>query len=137
MPEQQVCYLVPPGALLLIAILILFGIGPVAVNSAMGRTGAITKQVGIASWYGPRFHGRKTANGDVFNQNKMTAAHRTLPLGTKVEVTNVKNGKSVEVHINDRGPYVDGRVIDLSRAAAIRLGMKEGGLARVRIEVKS
>ncbi len=137
MPERQVCYLPMPGALLLIAILMVFGVGPAAVNSAVGRTAAIAEQVGIASWYGSRFHGRKTANGDVFNQNRMTAAHRTLPLGTKVEVTNVTNGKSVEVRINDRGPYVNGRVIDLSRAAAVRLGMKDVGLARVRIEVKS
>jgi rare lipoprotein A len=74
---------------------------------------------------------------EVFNQNKLTAAHRTLPLGTTVEVTNVTNGKSVEVEvkINDRGPYVNGRVIDVSRAAAIRLGIKDAGLARVQIEV--
>ncbi|MGH9894813.1 MAG: septal ring lytic transglycosylase RlpA family protein, partial [bacterium] len=82
-------------------------------------------------------HGQKTANGEVFNQNKLTAAHRTLPLGTTVEVTNVTNGKSVEVKINDRGPFVNGRVIDVSGAAAVRLGMKETGLARVQIEVQS
>ncbi len=95
------------------------------------------EQMGKASWYGPRFHGKKTANGEIYNQNELTAAHRTLPLGTEVEVTNVKNGKSVEVEINDRGPYVRGRVIDLSRAAAIELGMKERGLAVVQIEAES
>ena len=95
------------------------------------------EQTGKASWYGPGFHGKKTANGEIYNQNELTAAHRTLPLGTEVEVTNVKNGKSVEVEINDRGPYVRGRVIDLSRAAAIELGMKERGLAVVQIEAES
>jgi rare lipoprotein A len=88
---------------------------------------------GIASWYGPRFRGRKTANGEVFNQNKLTAAHRTLRLGTMVEVTNPRNGMSVDVRINDRGPYAKGRAIDLSRAAADRLGMRDAGLARVEI----
>ncbi len=95
------------------------------------------EQAGKASWYGPGFHGKKTANGELYNQNELTAAHRTLPLGTEVEVTNVKNGKSVAVAINDRGPYVRGRVIDLSRAAAIELGMKEKGLAAVQIEAES
>jgi rare lipoprotein A len=90
-------------------------------------------QTGIASWYGPRFHGRKTASGEVFDQNKMTAAHRTLPFGTRVELTHVKNGRSVEVRINDRGPYRRGRIIDVSRAAAADLGMKNAGLARVQI----
>jgi rare lipoprotein A len=92
------------------------------------------EQVGEASWYGPGFHGKKTANGEVFNQNRLTAAHRTLPLGTRAEVTNLENGKSVEVRINDRGPYVGGRVIDLSRAAARRLGIVEEGTATVKIE---
>jgi rare lipoprotein A len=94
-------------------------------------------QQGIASWYGPRFHGRRTASGEVFDQNRLTAAHRTLPLGAIVDVTNVENGRAVEVRINDRGPYVRGRVIDLSRAAAARLGMTRCGLASVRIEVKA
>ena len=95
------------------------------------------EQAGKASWYGPGFHGKKTANGEIYDQNELTAAHRTLPLGTEVEVTNVKNGKSVAVEINDRGPYVSGRVIDLSRAAAVELGMKEKGLAAVKIEAES
>lgn len=95
------------------------------------------QQTGKASWYGPGFHGKKTANGEVYNQNELTAAHRTLPLGTDVEVTNVKNGRSVAVEINDRGPYVGGRVIDLSRAAAIQLGIKEKGLATIKIEAES
>ncbi|MGH8592527.1 MAG: septal ring lytic transglycosylase RlpA family protein [Gammaproteobacteria bacterium] len=95
------------------------------------------EQLGTASWYGPGFHGKKTANGEIYDQNKLTAAHRSLPLGTEVEVTHVKNGKSVELRVNDRGPYVGGRVIDLSRAAAIELGMKEQGLAKVKIEADS
>jgi rare lipoprotein A len=90
-------------------------------------------QAGIASWYGPRFHGRKTASGEVFAQNKMTAAHRTLRFGTRVEVTHVKNGRSVEVRINDRGPYRRGRIIDVTRAAAAELGMKAAGLAMVKL----
>lgn len=95
------------------------------------------EQIGKASWYGPGFHGEQTANGEIYDQNGRTAAHRSLPLGTDVEVTNVKTGKSVELRINDRGPYVKNRVIDLSRAAAIDLGIKEKGLATVKIEADS
>lgn len=91
-------------------------------------------QVGKASWYGPGFHGRQTASGDSFDQNALTAAHRRLPLGSTVTVTNLQNGRSVTVLINDRGPFVRGRVIDLSRAAARDLGMTKAGVARVRIE---
>jgi len=90
------------------------------------------KQVGTASWYGPGFHGKKTASGKRFNQHALTAAHRHWPLGTRARVTNLKNGKAVTVTINDRGPYRGGRVIDLSRAAAQRLAMD--GTARVRVE---
>jgi rare lipoprotein A len=93
----------------------------------------VVTQTGIASWYGPRFHGRRTANGEVFNQQKMTAAHRTLRFGTRVELTHVKNGRSVEVRINDRGPYLRGRIIDVSRAAAADLGMRNAGLAMVKL----
>jgi len=94
-------------------------------------------QVGIASYYGGKFHGRKTANGERFDMNALTAAHKTLPLGTKVRVTHVRTGKSVVVRINDRGPYVKGRVIDLSRRAARELGMIHSGVAKVRVEVLS
>jgi rare lipoprotein A len=86
-------------------------------------------QAGVASWYGPGFNGRTTANGERFNTHALTAAHRTLPFGTKVRVTNKSNGRSVVVRINDRGPYVGGRVIDLSNASARALGMS--GLAKV------
>ncbi len=87
---------------------------------------------GTASWYGPGFHGRKTASGQRFNQNAMTAAHRTLPFGTRVRVTNHGTGRSVVVTINDRGPFHGGRVIDLSKASAAAIGM--GGTARVTLE---
>jgi rare lipoprotein A len=88
-------------------------------------------QVGKASWYGPGFHGKKTASGQVFNQHALTAAHPHLPLGSRVRVTNLKNGKEVEVTINDRGPHKAGRIIDLSRAAAKKIAM--GGLAKVKV----
>ena len=89
---------------------------------------------GKASWYGPGFRGRKTASGEIFDDSKLTAAHKTLPLGTMAKVTNLSNGKSVKVEINDRGPYVDGRIIDLSHAAAHALGMVDRGVAHVEIE---
>jgi rare lipoprotein A len=91
-------------------------------------------ETGLASWYGPRFHGKRTASGEIFNQHDFTAAHRTLPWGSKVKVTNTANGKSVEVRINDRGPFGRGRIIDLSRAAARALGMVGSGITTVRIE---
>jgi rare lipoprotein A len=95
---------------------------------------SIRKEVGEASWYGPGFQGKETANGETFDQKDMTAAHPSLPMGTKAEVTNLENGKKVEVKINDRGPYADGRVIDLSGAAAKKLDMKKDGSAQVKIE---
>ena len=90
---------------------------------------------GTASWYGPGFHGKKTASGEIYDQNKLTAAHKTVPLGSKARVTNLENGNSVEVEINDRGPFVKGRIIDLSRAAAGALGIVESGTAPVQIEL--
>jgi len=93
--------------------------------------------IGKASWYGPNFHGKLTANGEVFDQNAFTAAHRELPFGTKVLVTNLTNGKSTVVTINDRGPYVDGRHIDLSKAAAQEVGMLEAGVVDVMIRILS
>ncbi len=91
-------------------------------------------QVGDASWYGAEFHGSRTAGGERFDQNGFTAASRSFPIGTSVRVTNLANGRSVVVRINDRGPFARGRVIDVSRAAAHALGMVERGTARVRIE---
>ena len=92
-------------------------------------------QTGIASWYGPDFHGRLTANGEVFDQNAVTAAHKTLPLPSLVRVTNLENGRSLVVRVNDRGPYVNGRIIDLSRRAAQLLGMEGRGIAKVRVQI--
>ncbi|QCR25136.1 septal ring lytic transglycosylase RlpA family protein [Pontibacter sp. SGAir0037] len=90
---------------------------------------------GKASYYGKKFHGRKMANGDKFNQNKLTAAHRTLPFGTKVKVYNLQTNKAVKVKITDRGPFVKGRIIDLSEAAAKRLGSVKAGVVPVKVKV--
>ena len=90
---------------------------------------------GTASWYGPGFHGRQTANGERYNMYELTAAHRSLPFGTKVRVTNRQNGKSVVVRINDRGPYANERVIDLSRSAAQAASMIDSGVVPVTLEV--
>jgi rare lipoprotein A len=100
-------------------------LGPVRVQIASG----------YASWYGPGFHGNRSASGEIYNQNAMTAAHRSLPFGTYVQVTNLDNGRSVVVRINDRGPYIGGRVIDLSAAAARALGVMSTGVAPVRLDV--
>ncbi|SDF23657.1 septal ring lytic transglycosylase RlpA family protein [Chitinophaga filiformis] len=91
---------------------------------------------GKASYYADKFEGRKTASGETFHQNGLTAAHRTLPFGTKVKVINISNGKSVTVRVNDRGPFSQGRVIDLSRKAAKRIGMLSTGVAVVEIKYK-
>lgn len=90
-------------------------------------------EVGIASWYGPRFHGRRTANGEVFDMHHLSAAHPTLPLGSWVEVTNLDNGRSIPLRVNDRGPFIAGRIIDVSYAAARSLDMLEEGIARVHL----
>ena len=92
-------------------------------------------QVGLASYYGKEFHGRKTANGETFNMYKLTAAHRVLPLGTMIKVTNLENGRWVEVKVNDRGPFIEGRILDLSFAAGLELEMVKSGTARVMIEI--
>lgn len=97
----------------------------------------MTLDVGIASWYGPTFHGKSTANGETYDQNELTAAHKTLPFNTVVKVTNLENGKSVTVRINDRGPYAGDRIIDLSRAAAEQIDMIGPGTAEVRLELVS
>jgi rare lipoprotein A len=101
-----------------------------ATACASSRTG-VEIQKGEASWYGPGFHGKKTANGETFNKNKFTAAHRTLPFNTLVKVINTENGKSVLVRINDRGPYAKDRILDLSEAAAEKIGLKKTGTAFV------
>jgi rare lipoprotein A (peptidoglycan hydrolase) len=92
-------------------------------------------QSGKASWYGGGFHGRKTASGETYNMNSLTAAHRSLPFGTRVRVTNTRTGSSVVVRINDRGPFVGGRIIDLSRAAASQIGLTSSGVAAVKVDI--
>ena len=94
----------------------------------------VSSEVGMASWYGPPYHNRKAADGSIYDQNAMTAAHRTLPMGTVVRVTNLSNGQSVMVRITDRGPFIDGRIIDLSLAAAKLLDVYRPGTAKVRVE---
>ncbi len=93
------------------------------------------EETGIASWYGHPYHGRRASNGEIYDMEKLTAAHRTLPFGTMVEVHNLSNDREVEVRIIDRGPFVDGRIIDLSRAAARQIGMLGPGTAQVRVRV--
>lgn len=97
--------------------------------------GVGSKYQGIASWYGPNFHGKRTSSGEFYNMYDLTAAHKTLPMNTIVKVTNLKNGRTAIVRINDRGPFVEDRIIDLSYAAAKRLGMIETGTAPVELEV--
>lgn len=92
-------------------------------------------ETGIASWYGPKFHKRRTANGRIFDMNAVSAAHRTLPLPSMVQVTNLGNGRSLKMRVNDRGPFAHGRIIDLSRRAAQLLGFERAGTARVRVEI--
>lgn len=93
------------------------------------------EDLGVASWYGESFHGRQAANGELFDMEALTAAHRTLPLGSVVRVVNLANGKYLHVRITDRGPYVNNRILDLSRGAAARLGMMDGGLSHVRVQL--
>ena len=106
-----------------------------ASAAASGPSNPSGDQVGYASWYGSRFHGRLTANGEVYDMNKLTAANKTLPFGTIVKVTNLENGRTVDVTINDRGPFVAGRIIDLSRAAAEAIGLMSMGVAKVRLHI--
>lgn len=97
------------------------------------QSGLGYSEVGTASWYGMDFHGKKTATGEIYDMFGVSAAHKTLPLGTKVRVTNLENGREIELTVNDRGPFVDGRIIDLSYASARLLGMAENGVAKVRV----
>jgi rare lipoprotein A (peptidoglycan hydrolase) len=103
-----------------------------ASRGILARPGA---EVGLASWYGEPHQGQPTASGEIFDMAGMTAAHRTLPLGTRIRVVNVENGRSVQVRVNDRGPYIAGRIVDLSQAAARALDMVEQGVAWVRVDV--
>jgi rare lipoprotein A len=108
--------------------------GVVEIASAIGR-GIQTVQEGVVSWYGAQFHDRTTASGERFDSEAMTMAHPSLPFGTLVRVTNLRNGRSVVVRVNDRGPFVGKRIADLSQAAASEIGMMRKGVARARIEV--
>ncbi|MYC68455.1 MAG: septal ring lytic transglycosylase RlpA family protein [Acidobacteriia bacterium] len=101
---------------------------PPPINPRVGWT-----QVGVASWYGPPFHGRRASNGEIYDMNKLTAAHKRLPFDTWLRVKNLSNGKTTEVRITDRGPFVGKRIIDLSKAAAAEIGMLGSGVAKVRL----
>ncbi len=113
------------------------GDGPYTVDGGVRRAPRAPRgydAVGVASWYGGRYHGRRTASGQIFDQNGHTAAHPTLPFGTRVRVTNLENGRSTVLVINDRGPFVRGRIIDVSRHAASELGFLRQGTTRVRVQ---
>jgi len=107
----------------------------IALLTLLGCREPTSVEEGVASFYADSFHGRDTANGETYSKRAMTAAHKTLPFDTRVKVTNLENGRSVSVRINDRGPHVEGRIIDLSGAAARKLRMTETGTARVRLEI--
>jgi rare lipoprotein A len=108
---------------------------PVKTDEEWLNTSEGLVQTGIASWYGSDFHGKRTANGEIYDMDKLTAAHKYLPFHTLVEVENLENNKKVLVRINDRGPFVEGRVIDLSRKAGQRIGIEDTGTARVRLRI--
>ncbi|WP_295430687.1 septal ring lytic transglycosylase RlpA family protein [uncultured Thiodictyon sp.] len=110
-------------------------VASVEARASLYQEPAAISQAGVASYYADRFHGRRTASGARYDRNGFSAAHRTLALGTEVRVTDIGSGDSVVVHINDRGPFARGRVIDLSRAAAAEIGLTRKGLSEVRLEV--
>ena len=111
---------------------ILFSLLVISLLSSCGYT----TRKGLASYYADGYEGKTTANGEIYRQGKITAAHKTLPFGTKVEVTNLSNNKSVVVRINDRGPFIRGRIIDLTKAAAREIDMVGAGVAKVKIRYK-
>jgi len=115
--------------------LVTFVVAVLYAGCVTSRSGRGYYQVGSASWYGREYHGRPTASGERFNMRALTAAHQTLPLGTRVKVTNLENGRAVVVRINDRGPFLKGRIIDLSYGAARRLGMVEDGVVKVGLQL--
>jgi rare lipoprotein A len=124
------------GFVTAIALLLLFSVcASEPGRAAVGRASdGAYEAVGVASWYGAKFHGRTTASGEPYDMNAMTAAHPSLPFGTKVRVTNLENGRAVVLRINDRGPFAKRRIIDVSRHAAEHLGFLGADLARVRVE---
>jgi rare lipoprotein A len=105
------------------------------VFSILADTKPISSETGVASWYGPPYHNRRGSNGEIYNMHALTAAHRTLPLGSIVRVTNLRTGDSTLVRITDRGPFIEGRILDLSLAAAKKVDVWQAGLARVRVDV--
>jgi len=131
LPDRRTSGAAPSGLAGALALVAAFALSACASAPRYPKEGLET---GLASWYGNEFQGRPTSNGEVFDTNDMTAAHRTLPFGTHVMVTNLENDRSVVVRINDRGPFVAGRIIDLSYAAARVLGVVGPGTARVRLE---
>ncbi len=126
-----------PAGLGVVALFVLAGCARAVVVSAPAPPPAGLDQRGLASWYGHAHRGKRTASGEVYDPRDLTAAHRTLPLGTRLMVTNVDNGRAVEVRVNDRGPFVEGRIIDLSYGAASLLGAAGRGVIPVRIRVIS
>lgn len=113
---------------------LLFVISLLLSSSKMKYADEVFSETGIASYYNDKHEGKKTASGEIYYNTKLTAAHRTLPFGTEVKVTNISNGHSVMVKINDRGPYSKGRLIDLSKAAASEIGLIKKGIGKVKIE---
>ena len=111
-------------------------IGSLLLLLVLSSCASTITETGKASYYADKFNGRKTANGEIFRNRKKTAAHKTLPFGTKVKVTNLRNGRSVKVRINDRGPFVAGRQIDLSKKAARKIGMIQEGVGQVKLEYR-
>ena len=124
-----------PNRYVPLMVLLLLSAGCAGGPSPATRPDVGWSETGIASWYGPGFHGRTTANGETYDMEAMTAAHKELPFNTLVQVESMDNGRTVEVRINDRGPFVGGRIIDLSRAAARQIDMLGSGTARVRVIV--
>ncbi|NDD31501.1 MAG: septal ring lytic transglycosylase RlpA family protein [Proteobacteria bacterium] len=112
------------------------GAAPLVLAQASAAPEGRVYQRGVASWYGPGFDGLPTASGERFNRRALTAAHRTLPLGSRAQIINLGNGRSVDVVVNDRGPYVGGRIIDVSQGAAEQLGFVGAGTARVEIRLR-
>lgn len=118
---------------------LLLGVSLIAAGIIIGLTsspGGGFYQTGVASWYGPNFQGNPTANGEIFDMNELTAAHKSLPFNTRVKVVHLSTGKEVVVRINDRGPFIKGRIIDLSRRAAEKLGIIGSGTAEVGLKIK-
>ena len=122
-------------ATLRMAVLLAFLAAAMAMAEAASANPTDSIVTGIASWYGEPHHGRRTASGDIFDQDALTAAHPSLPFGTLVRVTNMENGRTVDVRVNDRGPTVRGRILDLSRAAAKKLGAIGAGLVKIRMQI--